>query len=91
MPQAKNHMPVFIMGGLLIIYGLIVKTGALLPAMKYLSVHKSMTGVLSAGMGVCGVSATVPTCPNSPGKEMSGNFSTMSAGWRFFQTEIPLT
>jgi hypothetical protein len=42
MPQARNHMPVFIMGGLLLIYGLIVQTGALLPTMKYLSVHKSM-------------------------------------------------
>lgn len=31
MPNAKNHMPVFMMGGLLIVYGLIVKTGALLP------------------------------------------------------------
>ncbi|MCG8634686.1 MAG: putative sulfate exporter family transporter [Desulfobacterales bacterium] len=42
MPRAKDHMPVIIMGGLLIIYGLIVKTGALLPTMKYLSTHKSM-------------------------------------------------
>ncbi|MEN8188692.1 MAG: putative sulfate exporter family transporter [Thermodesulfobacteriota bacterium] len=42
MPQTKDNMPVFIMGGLLIVYGLIVKTGALLPMMKSLSVHKSM-------------------------------------------------
>ena len=42
MPNAKEHMPVIIMGALLLIYGLIVQTGALLPTMKYLHVHKSM-------------------------------------------------
>jgi uncharacterized integral membrane protein (TIGR00698 family) len=42
MSRAKEHMPVIIMGALLIIYGLIVQTGALLPMMKYLHTHKSM-------------------------------------------------
>jgi len=42
MPRVKDHMPVLIMGGLLIIYGLIVKTGILLPMMKYLHTHKAM-------------------------------------------------
>lgn len=42
MSNAKQHIPVFIMGGLLIIYGLIVQTGVLLPMMKYLHTHKSM-------------------------------------------------
>ncbi len=42
MPQVKDHMPVFIMGGLLIVYGLIVQTGVLLPMMKSLQTHKSM-------------------------------------------------
>ncbi len=42
MPRAKDHMPVFIMGISLLIYGFIVKTGALLPMMKSLHVHKSM-------------------------------------------------
>ncbi len=35
-------MPVFIMSGVLLIYGLIAMTGALLPMMKYLSTHKTM-------------------------------------------------
>ena len=42
MSRAKENMPVIIMGVLLLIYGLIVKTGALLPMMKYLHTHKSM-------------------------------------------------
>lgn len=42
MPRVKDHMPVLIMGGLLIVYGLIVQTGVLLPMMKYLQTHKSM-------------------------------------------------
>ncbi|HID97023.1 MAG TPA: putative sulfate exporter family transporter [Thermodesulfobacteriaceae bacterium] len=42
MPRAKEQIPIFILGGLLIVYGLIVQTGALLPTMKYLHTHKSM-------------------------------------------------
>ncbi len=42
MPNIKDHMPVIIMSGLLIVYGLIVQTGALLSVMKYLHTHKSM-------------------------------------------------
>lgn len=42
MPQTKDNMPTIIMGALLLVYGLIVKTGMLLPVMKYLNTHKSM-------------------------------------------------
>ncbi len=42
MPRIKDQMPVFIMGGVMLIYGLIVKTGVLLPLMKSLHTHKSM-------------------------------------------------
>jgi hypothetical protein len=35
-------MPVFIMSGILLVYGLIASTGVLLPMMKYLSTHKTM-------------------------------------------------
>lgn len=42
MPSVKDNKPVLIMAGLLIVYGLIVKTGVLLPMMKYLHTHKSM-------------------------------------------------
>ena len=42
MTNAKNNMPLFLMSGILILYGLIASTGVLLPAMKYLSTHKAM-------------------------------------------------
>lgn len=42
MSRAKEHMPVLLMGGLLIVYGFLIQGGALLPMMKYLHVHKSM-------------------------------------------------
>ena len=42
MSQIKDQMPTLIMGGSLLIYGLIAKTGALLPVAKYLHTHKTM-------------------------------------------------
>lgn len=42
MSRVKDNMPVFILSGILLVYGLIAKTGVLLPTMKYLSTHKSM-------------------------------------------------
>ncbi|MCP3888857.1 MAG: putative sulfate exporter family transporter [Desulfobulbaceae bacterium] len=42
MSQASKNMPVFVMSGVLLVYGLIANSGALLPMMKYLSTHKTM-------------------------------------------------
>jgi uncharacterized integral membrane protein (TIGR00698 family) len=42
MSQIKDQMPALIMGGSLLIYGLIAKTGAMLPMAKYLGTHKTM-------------------------------------------------
>ena len=42
MSRTQENMPVFIMSGLLLVYGFIAKTGALLPMMKYLGTHKTM-------------------------------------------------
>jgi len=42
MAETQKHTPLFIMGGILVVYGLIVSTGVLLPLMKYLHTHKSM-------------------------------------------------
>ncbi|HIP83460.1 MAG TPA: putative sulfate exporter family transporter [Desulfocapsa sulfexigens] len=42
MSQIKEQMPTLIMGGSLLVYGLIAKTGALLPLAKYLHTHKTM-------------------------------------------------
>ena len=40
--RAKDNMPLFIMSGVLLVYGFITMTGAFLPMMKYLSTHKTM-------------------------------------------------
>ncbi len=42
MPRLKDHMPVLIMGVLLLAYGLIAKTGALVPTAKYLHTLKTL-------------------------------------------------
>lgn len=42
MSQAQRNTPLFIMSGLLIVYGIIASTGVLLPMMKYLATHKAM-------------------------------------------------
>jgi len=42
MANTKDNMPLFIISGILVVYGLIASTGVLLPMMKYLSTHKSM-------------------------------------------------
>jgi uncharacterized integral membrane protein (TIGR00698 family) len=42
MSEARNNVPLFIMGGIMIVYALIVNTGSLLPLMKSLGTHKSV-------------------------------------------------
>ncbi len=59
MTRTKENMPVFIMSGVLLIYGLIAQSGVLLPMMKYLSTHKTMDlqvtmCLLLAGIGIAG-------------------------------------
>ncbi|MFW2366914.1 MAG: YeiH family protein [Desulforhopalus sp.] len=59
MSRTQENMPVFIMSGLLLVYGFIAKTGALLPMMKYLGTHKTMDlqvtmCLLLAGIGIFG-------------------------------------
>jgi uncharacterized integral membrane protein (TIGR00698 family) len=83
MPQARNHMPVFIMGGLLMIYGLIVQTGALLPTMKYLSVHKSMDlqallSFIIGGLALFG--ATINSMKKKPGDSIFDRFFLQPLG-----------
>lgn len=42
MANAKQNVPLFIISGIMIVYGLIASTGVLLPLMKSLSTHKSI-------------------------------------------------
>jgi len=66
--QAQKNMPLFIMSGILLIYGLIVSTGALLPVMKYLSTHKSMDFqvVMCLTIGVIGLAGGIINSFRSP-------------------------
>ena len=42
MSEARSNVPLFIMGGIMIVYALIVNTGVLLPLMKSIGTHKSV-------------------------------------------------
>lgn len=59
MTKAQQNMPVYIMAGILLIYGLIASSGALLPILKSLGTHKSMDlqvtlSLILAGIGIFG-------------------------------------
>lgn len=59
MTRTRENMPVFIMSGLLLIYGLIASSDALLPMMEYLHTHKTMDmqitmSLIIAGIGIAG-------------------------------------
>lgn len=73
MPRMKDNMPTLIMGVFLIIYGLIVKTEALLPVMKYLHTHKSMDLQVTLCL-IMGVMALVGALINSSKKPSDSLF-----------------
>lgn len=57
--RVNQNMPVFIMSGILLVYGLITTTGVFLPMMKYLSTHKTMDlqvtmCIIVAAIGIVG-------------------------------------
>lgn len=59
MSRAQQNMPVFIMSGILLLYGLVASADLLLPLMKYLKTHKSMDlqvtlSLILAGVGLFG-------------------------------------
>ncbi len=82
MPNIKDHMPVIIMGGLLLIYGLIVQTGVLLPAMKYLNTHKSMDlqVLLSLVMGGLALGGAIINSVKKPGNSTFDRFFLQPLG-----------
>jgi uncharacterized integral membrane protein (TIGR00698 family) len=42
MSEARNNVPLFVMGGIMLVYALIVNTGSLLPLMKSIGTHKTV-------------------------------------------------
>ncbi len=82
MPRAKDNMPVLLMGGLLIVYGLIVQTGVLLPLMKYLHVHKSMDLQVTLSLIVGGIAlfGAIINSVREPGDTLFDRFFLQPVG-----------
>ncbi len=66
--QAQKNMPLFVMSGILLIYGLIVSTGVFLPVMKYLSTHKTMDFqvIMCLTLGIVGLAGGIVNSTRSP-------------------------
>ncbi len=59
--RAQQNMPTLILGGIMLAYGLIAKTGVMLPILKYLHTHKSMELQVTMGLtlGIIGIVAAL--------------------------------
>lgn len=75
MSQIKEQMPTLIMGGSLLMYGLIAKSGALLPMAKYLHTHKTMDLQITMTL-VVGIIAILGALINTTRKSGATTFDT---------------
>jgi uncharacterized integral membrane protein (TIGR00698 family) len=75
MSQIKDQMPTLIMGGSLLMYGLIAKSGALLPMAKYLHTHKTLDLQVTMTL-VVGIIAIVGALINTTRKSGTSNLDT---------------
>ncbi len=88
MLQAKENMsgydnkPVYIMSGILLIYGLITMSGALLPLMQSLSTHKTMDLQVSMSLIIAaiGITGAVINSVRTPGKTLLDRFFLQPLG-----------
>ncbi len=86
MSRVQQNMPVFVMSGLLLVYGLIASSGALLPTMKYLHTHKTMDlqvtmCLILAGIGLFGA---VVNSLKEPGDSLFDRFFLQPIGGIIF-------
>ena len=86
MSRVQQNMPVFVMSGLLLVYGLIASSGALLPTMKYLHTHKTMDlqvtmCLILAGIGLFGA---VVSSLKEPGDSLCDRFFLQPIGGIIF-------
>ena len=86
MSRVQQNMPVFVMSGLLLVYGLIASSGALLPTMKYLHTHKTMDlqvtmCLILAGIGLFGA---VVSSLKEPGDSLFDRFFLQPIGGIIF-------
>lgn len=75
MSQIKEQMPTLIMGGSLLMYGLIAKSGALLPMAKYLHTHKTLDLQVTMTL-VVGIIAIVGALINTTRKSGTSKLDT---------------
>ena len=83
MPRLKDNMPVIAIGVFLLIYGLIVNTGVLLPLLKSLKTHKSMDlqVMLSLIVGCLAlVCALINSAKQKPGTSIFDRFILQPMG-----------
>jgi uncharacterized integral membrane protein (TIGR00698 family) len=83
MPRLKDNMPVIVIGVFLLIYGLIVNTGVLLPLLKSLKTHKSMDlqVMLSLIVGCLAlVCALINSAKQKPGTSIFDRFVLQPMG-----------
>ncbi len=70
--RVSQNMPLFIMSGVLLVYGLIVQTGVLLPMMEALKTHKTMDlqGIMCLVIAAIGFFAATMNTVRAPGNTL---------------------
>ncbi len=68
MAETQKNTPLFIMGGILVVYGFIANTGVLLPAMKYLHTHKylDLQVIMCLVLGALGIMGGIVNSVRKP-------------------------
>jgi uncharacterized integral membrane protein (TIGR00698 family) len=82
MTRTSENMPVFIMSGLLLIYGLIASSDALLPMMQYLHTHKTMDMQITMSLiiAVIGITGALINSFKKPGNSTFDRFFLQPLG-----------
>lgn len=74
--RVSQNMPLFIMSGVLLVYGLIVQTGVLLPMMEALKTHKTMDlqGIMCLVIAAIGFFAATMNTVRAPGNTLADRY-----------------
>lgn len=80
--RAKDNMPLFILSAIMVSYGLIASSGALLPLMKYLHTHKDMDlqVTMCLVVGILGLVGGLINSARRPGKTAFDRFFLQPLG-----------
>lgn len=74
--RVSQNMPLFIMSGVLLVYGLIVQTGALQPVMEALKTHKTMDlqGIMCLVIAAIGLFVATVNTVRAPGNTLADRY-----------------